>query len=398
MTPSAAWRRAAQVRQGAPDAGITLVEVMAALFVLTLVSAAAASFFVSAVRTTADQSLKQSAGALATEAVEAVQSVPVTQVVKGRTRAAVETLNAELAPLLVEDVVTATAGDNYDAAAGPTSTATIPLVAQPVLEGTTFTVRTAINRCWLSEATGNCTRTAAGGIPVLRATALVTWGDSCSSCRATASALLDGREDDPTFSLATSRPIINNAGTPEGGGTAAMVEAGRVTTLTLNGYFFAPNLKITAGEAGTFSVLAGASDARRATATWTGGTRPGEYELKLVNPDTGFALKSPVTVLPRSVDDCVSSTTANPAVDGVRADVRANDVPASQGTLTIVAKPATGTTSVTRADGVLSANGSHLTYRPPNNGRATYTVVYRVTVNDVSSRDATVTYKVGATC
>lgn len=197
----------------APDSGLTLIEVMVALFMLAAVSAVAAGFFVGAVRTTEELSDKQNATALATRALEAVQSVPVSQVLSGRTPSAVQALLAtpRMAPLVAQDDLSSTAEDpsNFDPSATAASVPVVPLMRTETIEGTTYDIRTAVNRCWLST-TGMtqraCTGTAVpAAVPVLRATVDLRWGDAgCGSrCSYSTSALLD-RQADPVFPVATS--------------------------------------------------------------------------------------------------------------------------------------------------------------------------------------------------
>jgi prepilin-type N-terminal cleavage/methylation domain-containing protein len=173
--------------------GFTLIEVLVALMILASVCGLVATFMVGAVRTTSEQSHKQNATALATEALEAVQATPVDGLLTGRTQASVQGLhgNTWFAPLVVQDVISA---GNFDASATAASVANIPVTTTQSLQRMTYTVHTSINRCFLSRTTRSCTRVAASdGISVVRATVQVVWGKaSCGSqCRYAASALLD---------------------------------------------------------------------------------------------------------------------------------------------------------------------------------------------------------------
>lgn len=368
--------------------GLTLIEVMVALFMLALVSAAAAGFLVGALRTTARQSDKQNATALATQSLEAVQAVPVTQVLLGRRQTDVQAMLAlpQVAPLVAQDVV---ATDNYDPAASAASTAVIPVTRTQTIKGTVFTLLTAVNRCFLSPTSHTCTRAAASdGVATLRATVSVQWGlASCGTqCRFATSALLDTQLD-PLFNRAKSRPIISSV-------SPTTVDAGTTATLTVSGKDFASGATLAVGTGGgTFSATTRDATGRSLSATWTVGTAPGDYTLALTNPDSGRAESSLLSVLPRAVNDCTNtSTTDSSGNTYYYVDLRANDIPAGQGSWNT-----TGTSSA----GTLYSynNGQYLLFKPNSPSTAgTYTVPYTLTVNSKTSTPATVTFQVRRSC
>lgn len=381
------WSPAAVLRRrGGPESGFSLVEVLVALFTLVLVSTATAGFMISAVRTTAGQSDQESALALATRALEQVQAVPVSTLLGGRSQSEVQALLASpgIAPLVVEDVV---AADNYDPSATAATAKVVPITSTQTLRGSTLTVRTALNRCWLSNTTKKCTRAQPeDAVSVFRATVNVTWGPAgCGTrCSYSASALLDGQAD-PLFSIATSQPIIVTT-------TPSSAEAGTSVPVVLTGVAFANGARLAVGTGGgSFTGVARpTSTGRKLNATWAAGTGPGRYTLELVNPDTGRAEYSSMTVLPDANDDCSTSQYGG----ALYAFVLGNDVPRSQGTVAIVDRPAGGTA------GIDYRTGQPAVYYVPDasDTASRFTLTYTVTVNEQVSRAATVTLKRSGSC
>ena len=188
--------------QPSGDEGLSLIEVMVALMMLTVVSVSAAVLFVGGLRTTGQQSVKQGAIAVATRSLEALQSVPVSQVLRGRTQSQVQAmLSSPGMPILVSQDVTAS--DNFDPLASASSVAFIPVQRTETLDNVTYTVRTAVNRCYQSRVDKSCAKTVGnGGVAIYRATIRVSWeAPGCSStspnpasCSYAVSALLDGQK------------------------------------------------------------------------------------------------------------------------------------------------------------------------------------------------------------
>ena len=374
-----------RLHQGTEEqAGFSLLEVVVALFTLTFVATATAWFFIGAVRTTADQSDKQSALALATQGLEAVKALPATTAVTGRTRAAVQDLNDVLGGLVAQDVVDT---DNFDPNATVAAGPLVPLSRTQDLKGTAFTVRTAVNRCWLSQTTHACTRTQpADAVEVYRATVNVTWRqpDCGPRCSYTTSALID-RQDDPLFDVATSQPILVTA-TPDS------TSAGTSTQVTLSGVSLVNGATLVAGTGGgTFTTASRVgTDGRKLTTTWRAGNAPGLYTLLLTNPDSGEAVYSPLQITPLAVSDCTRTLSNGYYVS----PVLANDVPSGQGTVTITSAPSAGDAQVVDLGGT-----TYVAYRPdPSDTATSFFVGYTTTVNDQVSGPATVTVKTQGKC
>lgn len=376
----ASWRRA---RAGRDDSGSTLMETMVALFALSLVATAAATFFVSSVRTTAGQSQAQEAIAVATESLDAVRAVPVSRLLVGRQMSDVQALTAPGGPVpasyTADDDLTQV---NWDPTAQASSVAVVPVTRSVTdLKGTPYTVRTLIDYCWFQRGNGTCTRTDAAGTQIgdLRATVFLTWGDSgCTlRCRYAASTLVD-TQTDPTFALATSQPVIVTM-------TPATVVMGSSVNVSVSGIAFGRGATLTPTTAGggSFSVASVSADGKKATGTWTAGTTAGSYTVALTNPDGGRAEYAPVTVLPDANDDCVVGALPGTATTVY---VLANDQPSSGGTLTIT-KAATGGTAT------VIGGGTAISVTPSGPGKVT--LQYTLTSNGQTSAAATVTVNGG---
>ena len=83
--------RALAPRRGS-DEGFSMVEMMVALLIIAIVSAASVAFFVDNIRGVNDQRQHQEAVYLADQQMETVESLPVGKLVAGRTQAEVNAL------------------------------------------------------------------------------------------------------------------------------------------------------------------------------------------------------------------------------------------------------------------------------------------------------------------
>lgn len=358
------------------DDGVTLVEVLVALLMLAVVSVSTGAVFVGSLRTTTEQTAQQRAVSVATRAIETVQSVPASQVLVGRRQAAVQALlsSAVMAPLVAQDV---TATDNFDTAATLGSVAVIPLQREELLEGKRYTVRTAINTCYLSRALQTCGSTVGtDGVRTLRATVNVTWGEAdCRRCTYSASALVD-KQLDPVFKLAQSVPIIQNV-------TPSSVTSGTTTPVTIVGAVFQTGAQVTlAAGGGSVSGAVRSTDGTTFTATWAAGTTPGSYVLTVTNPDGGSATFSltvtapapPPVVTSVSPSSVERSTSQNLTISGTDFGLGVTvALPGAAGTLTNVVRVNDTLISATWAAGPTTGPYT-LTVRNPDARQTTATL------------------------
>lgn len=305
--------------------GLSLVEVMIALLMLSIVSISASVLFVSSLKTTTEQSVKQRGIAVATRSLETLAAVPVAQLVKGRSQAAVQALLADpkIAALTGQDLPgpqidpTTTLG-TYDPSTDATSVPVVPIYGTETLNGTTYNVTTVINQCLLRAGSGGpsiCDGTADPTAKrVYRATVNVTWGkaDCGSRCSYSVSSLIDQRAD-PRFQLANSVPIIQ-AVAP----SSTMKGSTRRIVITGADLRDGATLELAAGGGTLSNVLQPiATAATTITATWTAGLTVGPFTLTVVNPDGSRANFSLGVVAVSAVDAC-TATPDNVGGDGWR--------------------------------------------------------------------------------
>ena len=388
------------------DEGMTLIEVLVALLMLSVVSISAAVIFVGTLRTTTEQSATQRSIAVATRGLEAVQAVPVSQLLVGRSQTEVNALvtSAGMAPLLTQDIVSS---DNFDGAVSAGATPVIPLTRTEVLDGVTYTVQTAINACWLSKGTQNCTRnTTLDATKVLRTTVRVTRSNCTRRCSYSTSELLD-QQGDPIFKLAQSVPIITSV-------SPSSVPPGSTQSITLTGGAFDLGAVLALPASGGSLSNVVRVDGTKVTATWTAGTATGNYTLTLTNPDGGLATyslsvsaaaspspsPSPSSVpAPVAMNDCSTYSFQYYGSTYYSSNVRANDTPANTGSVVVV-NPASNV-YVLDANNQVVANGSSSAITVVVGSSATQgsqSVSYQVNVNGVASNTATVTFKFSGGC
>jgi prepilin-type N-terminal cleavage/methylation domain-containing protein len=206
--------------RAATEEGFTLVEVIIALVLMSVVMSSIAVFFVGSVRHGAGLQRRQAAVAVAGQALEAARAVSAlpdsagcVKLLQGRTQSLVDAQWAS-APSTVD--LSTTAKGVMPASCG--STAIVPLtgvaramgtVVDPiVLNGLPYTVRTFIGTCKLTGSTGGCT-TSGTGSTLYRIVVAVTWtGAGCAgTCQYTTSSLVDPSSD-PVYNVrSASAPV-----------------------------------------------------------------------------------------------------------------------------------------------------------------------------------------------
>ncbi len=385
------------------EAGLSLIEVMVALLMMSIVSISAAVVLVGGLRTTTEQSVNQRGVAVATRALETLSSIPVPELVSGRSQTSVQALLAEpaIAALTGQDLpgpqLDAETGlGTYDPAADATSRPVVPLRDTEQLDGVAYDVRTVINQCFLHVDTSTtparkvCDKVAgADGRRIYRATVNVTWGgSSCGRrCNYSVSSLIDQRVD-PIFQLAQSVPLLQGI-TP----SSSAITATRAIVISGANFQNGAKLELAAGGGTLADVTQATSTATsRIDATWTAGVAVGAYTLTVVNPDGGRADFQLAVTAPLAVDDC-TNTAYGTDPNGRPFYVvffTANDEPSSGATPTF---------------GSVSVNGSTFSGTAPDgrryagivpNANGTYTIDYTIKVGGLTSNSARMTFKVNA--
>lgn len=196
------------------DRGFTMIEVLAAIVILGIVTTAATLFSIQALQATETQQRRQVAVAIATEAMEAVNSrvatveagTGVSYLLGGRNQTLVT--NAWTANSAVVGVAQTYAA--WDPGAASTASPRIPLTGTETRNGTIYSVTTLIGWCYQSELTSDCIKVAGSATPpaspssslanrMLRVITVVRWsaGEQCSvtPCDVQIVTLVDGSGD-----------------------------------------------------------------------------------------------------------------------------------------------------------------------------------------------------------
>jgi type II secretory pathway pseudopilin PulG len=301
---ASAWLRPGR-RNDDPEAGMSLVEVVVSLTLITIVMASAGLFFVNNLRTTGGQSQRQEAVFLANRQLESVQALSPSQILTGRSQSSVSALLATsgASALTSQDW---TSSGNYDGAAGAGSTAAVPTSQTTTVNSIVYTIRTFINLCSL-QSDGSCTAGGSepsGNAQMYRVTVDVSWTPATNSgcgtggCDYSASTLIDPHGD-PKFNTNISHPTITSV-------TRNNVGSGSTQTLTISGSSFVAGATVSIDTgAGVFSSVT-SNTGTVITVPFTA-SAAGFYTLAVTNPDGGRATTS------LTVNPAPSITSANPA-------------------------------------------------------------------------------------
>ena len=376
------------------DAGFSLMEVIVAVFILTIVMAAATAFFINNAHSVGGQSQRQNAVYLADQQLEAVRSVPADKLVKGRTLAVVTALHATpgASALIAQDD---TSAGNYDTTAAAGATPEIATTQTKTVNNVPYTVRTFINRCWYDPATQVCGSTSSSTTTQeYRVIVDVSWAPTgqraCSGgCSYAASALIDPNAD-PSFNSNISQPTVS--GTSPTSMAATTVDS----TFVINGSEFVSGATVTISTGGgTFGAIpANGNTGTSITLPFTAGNTPGSYTVSVINPDGGRATTS-FTVNP--LPNITSATPVPSPLTGNTSTTLTLDGTGFQNGATVAATNGVAIGSVTwlsatqlRLNSVVgpAAGGSSvITVTNPDGGTDTLTVTFKSkpTVSSVSS-------------
>ncbi|GAA4625066.1 Ig-like domain-containing protein [Cellulomonas oligotrophica] len=334
------------------DDGFTLVEVIVALALMSLVASAALYFFLSGTRTITHQQRTQNAVVVANDAMEAAYGVvaqPVDDVsglLVGRSEAAVTAGWSTGTTLGVEGM--AATYPAWDPAG--TGQGTLPVSQERSLNGVDYQVLTLVGHCYrpisntaaaCSTVPGNLTDPAtvpAGYAQMLRVMVHVSWDSVQSPCGDTACSYQVASLVDPNSDLEwnnTTRPIAVD--------DVAVVEVGQAVTVDVVrndviGFVVTNpvrNVTVTGGT-GTATLQAD-GQVRFQAPTNASGIMTFTYMLKDAAGRESNTATVRVSVMPRAVDDTATTNRATP----VTIPVTTNDqgTPAS---VQIITQPAFG--------------------------------------------------------
>ncbi|GGQ64563.1 putative Ig domain-containing protein [Couchioplanes azureus] len=202
------------------DAGLSLLEVLTALFVISTVMAGAAPFLVTSVAMSSRQRTDQVAIQVANDGLERARAIRPRELPEGRGEAAaeeqwkaapaeVETLLEHMERVWDEDLPGSLEGEQ----------APLPTTSVPVeINKTTYEVDFYVGRCWQSKAVAsgsggtptesNCDK-AVSGVPFYRVVVGVRWKHAACAdkCVYTASTLISDAED-PVFDTVQPPPKV----------------------------------------------------------------------------------------------------------------------------------------------------------------------------------------------
>ena len=293
-------------RPSASDEGFSLIEVMVALALLITVMATTAGFFTTSLKQSNGQTQAQEAAVLADQQLDYTRSVAAASLVSGRTQTDVQAAIASPGRADLSQDVTAAPWPvdalgktvtNYDPSATGAGSQAVPISMKNVVGGTTYTVKTFIDQCYVSVAVNQtCTKTDSSNGWVYRITVDVAYslsgGRSCgaTSCQFVASTLRDPGTDacfnvnvdyagcstlQPTITVITPNTVTTNSS----------------TTITLTGTNFDPGATVSIDTGGSVSNVTRVSSSSVTFTLTTDNTvaAVGPRTIKLRNPNGKFA-------------------------------------------------------------------------------------------------------------
>jgi hypothetical protein len=292
------------------DEGFGMVEMVAALVLIALVSTASATFFISSISGSNGNKIRTTAAYVADEELEQITSLPPNDLVYGRSKAAVTALwaTAAAARLKISSQDDLTSSSNYDS--DTTHTPYIPTQTSQTVNGTYFTLYNFIDVCWMDVAEGLCgpKQHPANGHATnkeYRASVDVYWvanGGCHSGCDYSTSTIIDPASD-PTFNSDLDIPVIDSF-TPSSVfyTNNALIDA--ATPCVINGVSYSGDLVKVVTSSGltanaTVRISNGGGSVPAGAIAEVGSSEidfclktadtPGNYFFTILNPDGGHA-------------------------------------------------------------------------------------------------------------
>jgi len=381
-------RRHARRAVSDADQGFTLIEVIVALMLMSVVLMAGGAFMIRAMTTSSAVSGRQGAIAVANQVMEQVRAVNATfdddgvsPLVYGRAKADVQN-QWSLAGIDAAQTYTGSGSTTYDAHTYHAGGAvTLPLQQTLSLNNQSYTVDTLIGTCGRETLNSEC-KLLLTGFELYRVVIRVTWspgaGQTCAGgCEYIVSTLIDATKD-PTFN-ATRKPL-----------------AKADTAITVSGTVV--NIGVTANDSGDFA-LAGAvviaSGPSHGSYTITNniviytptagysGTDTFTYTVTDLTARTSDVATVTITVAPVGVNDTASTVTAGSAITVA---VLGNDLGTGL-SLVSLSGPSLGSAVI---------SGTTIAYTAPATGTGTATLTYTAKDSAGQSYTGTLTITITA--
>ncbi len=288
MSTKARWHR----RLDGADDGFTMIEMIMAMLIISIVMAAFATFFVTTVSATARQSSAQVATQLADDAIERARALPGQAITANRDKTSSDAQWGSPVSGVATYLTDMQEAYSVSAGAGAGASATLPTTNRQVtVNGIVYNQNWYIGICWQPTGGGACaaapgnTTGACGTAPspgaacYYRVIVAITWNDkrcAASTCSYVSATLISAASSEPLF-LANGTapaPSVTNPGSQTSEVTVAdtlqMVATTGAPSITWAATGLPPGLTI-AATTGLISGTPTASGSYTATVTATDG-------------------------------------------------------------------------------------------------------------------------------
>jgi prepilin-type N-terminal cleavage/methylation domain-containing protein len=177
--------------------GLSLVEVIVAIAIISIVALATASLTINGVALASSTERQQVAVTVANGALETASAQSVASIYSGRKQVAVQ------AAFTTNSAVPGVSATNptWDTTASPPATEALPITPASITQsGTVYKTTVLAGSCYQPRAGGDCAKTATSGyVPLIRVIVVVRWtaGKTCAAgaCYYSATTLIDPAKD-----------------------------------------------------------------------------------------------------------------------------------------------------------------------------------------------------------
>jgi prepilin-type N-terminal cleavage/methylation domain-containing protein len=275
-------------REQRGDSGFSMIEMMAALVVIGLLSAGSVAFFTTSLGGVNGQKQRQAAVFLADQQLQTVESLPVGKLVAGRTQTCVNTLFASAAAtrLKISTQDDTSNSANYDSTAANCNAPTVPITTTKTVNNVVYTLTTFVDTCWYDDATGLCGPTSSSTTnQEYRVSVDVAWtgkGNCSTGCTFNANTIIDPTAD-PLYNTNISAPT-GSVTTPA---SATIFNDSTNNAMEITGTNFQNNIRVVISSGGGTVTNISQPNGGLVDFTLAGGDVPGSYTISVINADGG---------------------------------------------------------------------------------------------------------------